>query len=181
MNVACFDLETSNLSANFGILLCANVKPWHGKSRTLHIGQFEHEHRSNDKALVEAVIDELNKYTILVAHNGVRFDRPFLNSRAAMWGVPPLSPKGNMVDPVQLARKHLRMSYNGLDSVAQFLQTKHQKTPVQGHLWIKAVLDRDPIALNEIIKHCELDVLVLEEVMEKLVPFVGQINQWGSA
>ena len=180
MKTATFDIETSNLNANFGIVLCAVIKPWEGEKLTvLRIDEIEGDIRSDDSKVVEAIITELNKYTILIAHNGIKFDRTFLNTRATKWGLPLLNPRGNMIDPVILARKYLRMSYNGLDTIAQYLLTEHQKTPVMGHLWLKAVIDRDAEAMQEIVQHCVEDVLVLEEVMMKLVPYVSKINEWG--
>ena len=179
MKIATYDIETSALSANFGIVLCAVVKPWQGECKVFRIDELPGATRSDDTKLVAAIIEELNQYMILVAHNGVKFDRVFLNTRATKNGTTLLNPRGNMIDPVILARKYLRMSYNGLDTIAQYFQTSHQKTPVMGHLWIQAVIDRDEVALQEIINHCMEDVYVLEEVAEKLVPFVGKINEWG--
>ena len=180
MYVASFDIETSNLSANFGIVLCAVIQPWQGKQIVLRKDEFDGVN-SDDSKLVGAVIQELNRYNVLIAHNGVRFDRPFLNTRAAKWGLEPLSPRGNFVDPVFLARKHLRMSYNGLDTIAKYLHTKHQKTPLDPDLWVTAVLDQNKESLDQIVHHCKNDVFVLEEITEKLIGFVGRINEWGSA
>lgn len=179
MKIATFDIETSALSANFGIVLCAVVKPWQGEPKTYRLDQIPGPRRSDDSKLISAIITELNQYMILIAHNGVKFDRVFLNTRATLHGLPLLNPKGNMIDPVVLARKYLRMSYNGLDTIAQYLQTEHQKTPVLGHLWVQAVIDRDEAAMDEIVKHCVEDVYVLEEVANKMVPFVSKINEWG--
>lgn len=179
MNIGVFDIETSALSANFGIVLCAVVRPWGEEPKVFRIDEYPGKMRSDDSALVSAVITELNKYMILVGHNGVRFDRVFLNTRATLHGIPLLNPSGNMIDPVILARKYLRMSYNGLDTIAQYLQTEHQKTPVLGHLWIQAVIDRDENALNAIVEHCIEDVYVLSEVAAKLTPFVKKITEWG--
>ena len=181
MKIATFDLETSALSANFGIVLCGVVKPWQQEHKIFRIDQLKGATRSDDSKLVAALVAELNSYMILIAHNGIKFDRVFLNTRAIKHGIPLLNPRSNMIDPVLLARRYLRMSYNGLDTIAQYLQTEHQKTPVMGHLWMKAVIDRDAEALQEIINHCIEDVYVLEEVAQKLVPFVGKINEWGSA
>ena len=48
-------------------------------------------------------------------------------------------------------------------------------------MWQRAVLDHDKVALDEIVAHCVQDVLVLEEVCERLQMFVGKIDNWGSA
>jgi len=52
---------------------------------------------------------------------------------------------------------------------------------VDGGLWLRAILDHDRAALDEIVLHCINDVLVLEEVVGRLQPYVGKIQEWGSA
>ena len=175
--IASFDLETSNLYADFGVVLCGVVKPW-GKAPVVFQ---QTDVSSDDSEVVKKLVAELDKYTILLAHNGVRFDRPFLNTRATKYGMPILSPRSNIIDPVIVARRHLRMGGNSLENLARYLNTKHQKSKVEGYLWQKATLDGDKDALAAIIKHCIIDVLVLEEVTEMLVPFIGRITEWGSA
>lgn len=181
MEIACFDLETSSLRADFGIVLCGVIKPIGGRRVTYRIDDQEGTVGSCDMFVVEELIAELGKYLILIAHNGVRFDRPFLNARATLWGLPPMNPRGRIIDPVLLARKHLLVGSNRLDHLAMFLQTKHQKTPVDGAVWQRAVLDHDSAALDEIAHHCVNDVLVLEEIVTKLQPYIGKIQEWGSA
>jgi len=178
--ITTMDLETSNLKANFGVVLCGVYKPMGGKHQVLRLDDFT-DKWSEDRDLVAALIAELSTPLILVAHNGVRFDRPFLNARAARWGLAPLNPRGRIIDPVVVARRHFAMSWNGLESLSVFLQTKHRKHPVDGGLWLRAILDHDKSAMDEIVEHCVNDVLVLEEVVEQLQPYIGKVQEWGSA
>lgn len=181
-----FDIETSNLKANFaGIVLCAyTMVP--GQEPKLFVKQGGKNLNSDDSQVVKEIITELNKHTVLIAHNGVDFDRPYLNSRAlkhrsAGLDMPILDPYGLMIDPVKLARRHMKLSYNGLDMVAQFLGTKDQKTPLNPETWTKAILDRDPVAYQEIIEHCYEDVMVLDQITEIMAPFLKKLNGYGSA
>lgn len=177
MNVAVFDLEMTNLKADFGVLICGCVQPYKGKLKTFQVSQIE----SDDSGLVAELVEELNQYTVLIAHNGVRFDRPFLNSRAVKWGLPVLNPAGKIYDPVLVARRKLNLSYNGLESIGRFLGCKHKKFETVGNLWLRAALDHDVDALDSIVKHCQADVVMLTEVAERLEPLIGMINSWGSA
>ena len=181
MKIACFDLETSSLMADFGIVLCGVVKPWGEDCRVFRIDDGRGRVGSDDSALVGALVEELSQYLVLVAHNGTMFDRKFLNARAVKAKLPPLNPRGRIIDPVWLARKHLNLRSNSLDNVSMHLQTVARKTPVAGSVWLRAVLDRDKAALDEIVAHCWMDVLVLEEVCERLMPFIGKIDNFGSA
>jgi DNA polymerase III epsilon subunit-like protein len=155
MKVACFDLETSNLTADFGLILCGSIKQFdQGKMETYRIDAFNTKKvNSNDSALVGALIRRLSDFDILVAHNGVKFDRPFLNSRALRWGFSStdlLRPNGMIIDPVKLARNHLRLGYNGLDQVARLLGCQNEKTRIMGDTWMRAAMDRDPVAMDEV-------------------------------
>lgn len=181
MKIASFDLETSSLLADFGIVLCGVVKPWAEPPVVFRIDDFDGEVGSDDSRLVRRLIADLGQYLILVAHNGVQFDRKFLNARAVRAKIEPLDPRGRIIDPVWLARKHLNLRSNSLEAVSMHLQTVHRKQPVDGSVWQRAVLDHDRQALDEIVEHCIQDVLVLEEVCERLQMFVGKIQEWGSA
>lgn len=154
VSCCCFDLETSNLSADFGIVLCAVVKPAHGKPRIFRGDRYPtwRLHRSDDRGLVQDIVAELDRYDIWVAHNGAKFDVPFLRTRLLKFGLPPL-PAKKLIDPVLLARNKLKMSWNGLDKVAAHLGC-NTKTDVEPDQWLKAALDGDRRAMSYIVEHC---------------------------
>ncbi|KKL14685.1 hypothetical protein LCGC14_2513240, partial [marine sediment metagenome] len=85
ISIATFDIETSNLSADFGRVLCAVVKQV-GKKPIIFRGDtyasWKKGNKYDDSMLVKDIIEELNKHDVLIAHNGMKFDRPFLNTRA---------------------------------------------------------------------------------------------------
>jgi hypothetical protein len=87
---------------------------------------------------------------------------PFLRTRLAKWGLDPL-PSKKLVDPVELAGNKLRMSFNSLVAIANFLGF-NSKTEVRGDLWLQAALDGSTEALDYNVDHCVRDVLVLEKV-----------------
>ena len=180
-NFACtLDIETTNLAPDFGIVLCAVIKPFGGEAKVYRIDSKKRWTRDDTK-LVGDIITELNKYVIIVAHNGTRFDRRFLNGRALRHGLPLLNPKGKIIDPLSLAWKHLNLKMNSLEKLSWFLGCEHEKTPTLPDTWLAAAIDHDPEALQLIVDHCIADVLLLEEVLEKMQALVGNINEWGSA
>lgn len=183
---ACFDIETTNLDPMFGILLCAVVKPW-GAPDPDDIKLFvNHQQGADDREVVEATIEELNKYQVLIAHNGVFFDRKYLNGRALYHGCDLLNPRGKIIDPWRLAKNHLNFRGNSLDRISDFLGCREKKTVVDGEIWMRAGFERGYTqrgsdAMEYIKTHCLKDVAVLEEVADALMPFVGNIQSWGSA
>src|SRR5713226_7818533 len=138
----CFDLETTNLFADFGVILCGVVKPAQGDIKVFRADQLNPDwltRRSDDRDTVAAIVEELCKYDIWIAHNGNYFDVPFLRTRIAKWGMAPL-PATKLVDPLLVARNKLRMSWNSLEALAKFFNV-NSKTQVCGSLWLRAALD----------------------------------------
>lgn len=183
--VASFDLETTNLDPMWGVLLCSDTKPWGGTVHRTYIHTLSKGY--DDSVVVRKTIEELNHYSMLIAHNGVFFDRKFLNGRALYHNLRTadgrpllLDPKGKIVDPWRVAKNHLNFRGNSLDRIADFFGTEASKTKVEGEIWMKAVYNRDQDALAYIVEHCIIDVDVLEEVADRLQPFVGNITSWGS-
>jgi uncharacterized protein YprB with RNaseH-like and TPR domain len=187
ITIATFDIETTHLSADFGVVLCAVIKastpPDSKPTKPVVLRQDDlnadwNTCRSNDRELIRATCDELDKYDVLIAHNGLRFDLPFLRTRAAKWGLQPLK-EWKIVDPVQLARNKFKFAYNSLDRIAEFLGV-NSKTEVTGDMWLKAALDGDRKAMNYICKHCVEDVFTLERIVDAVKGYSSAFNAWGS-
>lgn len=70
----CFDLETSSLNANFGIVLCGVIKGSDRKKPYVFRGDeyepWKQGKRSDDHLLVKDIVACLSQYDVLVAHNG---------------------------------------------------------------------------------------------------------------
>jgi len=180
--IACFDIETTNLDPMWGITLCAEVKPWGESARTF----INRETGYNDAVITCALVEELSKYQILIAHNGVFFDRKYINGRALYNHSPLLNPRGKMIDPWRLAKNHLNFKGNSLERLGDFLECDVQKTVVSGETWMIAGYERGltlrgDASLTYIVEHCQRDVVVLEHVYERLVEFTGIVQPWGSA
>ncbi len=181
--IASFDLETTNLDPMFGILLCAVIKPWGLDDKVVLVNE---ERGADDGIVVRRTLEELQKYEILVAHNGVFFDRKYINGRALYHGYKPLNPRGKLIDPWRIAKNHLNFRGNSLDRLSDFLGCEHSKTVVDGETWNRAgfergYTERGDAALRYVVDHCVRDVDVLEEVADKMREFIGNIHSWGSA
>lgn len=182
INACCFDLETTGLNADFGIILCAVIKEAGKKPivfRADKTCKTWKTKRSDDSDIVKAIASELSKYDILIAHNGVCYDLPFLRTRLAKHGLP-FFPNKKVIDPVLIARRALRMSGNGLEKICSLLGF-NMKTRVDGQLWMKASLDGDVSAMNYIVDHCVADVDMLEKMVDYLKPYCTSFNPWGSS
>jgi DNA polymerase III epsilon subunit-like protein len=178
---AFFDLETTSLTADFGVVLCAAIKVNDGKTKVLrqdYINPDFERDRANDRDLVVAIWNELHQADWLIAHNGLGFDLPFLNTRLAHWGCTPLPPK-RLIDPVRIARRKLLLSSNRLDSIAALTPRGPRKLPLDAHTWTQAALSGCPSAMNKLARRCARDVEVLAHVFEMIKPHVRELWDLG--
>lgn len=184
MRTAIFDLETSGFDANSSILLCATIKDYGSrKSKTIKADHYPSwkKKRSDDSGIVKDVVDELKQYDILVAHNGQAFDKAFLNAKCLEHGIDPILRMKKFVDPVQLARKHLKLGRNSLVAIIDYLNIPVKKTPIEFRYWKQAALDGDSKCLHTIAVHCEHDVNSLYLVYDKMRALIDRIDNRGSA
>lgn len=185
MRAASFDLETTNLNGNFGIILCGCIKPFDKSVVTFRADKYKtwDHNRSNDSQISRDIFNELAKYDIWIAHNGNKFDVPFLRTRLAAAGY--AMPQPRLIDPVRIARRYHRIAYNSLEQVSEALNVyaenpELRKTMVEGRVWNKAALDGDRRAMDYIVEHCVADVKLLEKVADKLNYLVPRVGQFGS-
>ena len=171
--LACtFDLETFGLDPVFGRLLVGVVKPWHGPEKIFRVTRAS----ADDSAIVEAIVEELSKYAILCAHNGMYYDVRFLNGRALAYDLPVLNPNHKLIDPCQIARKHLNLNRNSLDAIAVHMGLSEQKMHLDPIVWTRAAMDHSEEDMQTLVDRCSSDVRVLEEIAARVLPLTRSIN-----
>jgi uncharacterized protein YprB with RNaseH-like and TPR domain len=173
--IVCFDIEATNLNANFGYVLCASFKEV-GKKKVITHSIADSptfaKDVTNDKWLLQQIVNELEKYDIVITWYGRPnrgFDIPFIQTRLLSHDLPLLKPI-NHIDGWAIARNKLKLNSNRLDTVSKFLGVT-EKTPLSGPIWIRAMAGY-PDAIAYVIKHCEADVLSLEDVYHKIKPLM---------
>ena len=164
-----FDIETTNLVADFGHVLCISYK-WLDAEKVYTVSIDKSKSYSkdptNDKETIEKFRDIYLKSDMVVAHYGTRFDIRFLNSRCLFHNIETYPPVA-FIDTWRIAKYKLNIHSNRLDSIIDFLDIEEKKTPLSGRTWIKARAG-DKKALKYVIDHCVCDVLALEAVYKKL-------------
>ena len=136
---------------------------------------------SNDRPVVEPIIERLNEFSILIAHNGVHFDNKFLNTRALALDIRGLLPGIKIIDPCLIARKHLNLGRNTLDAIVTHLGLDEGKYHIPPEVWVKASHDHDREAMKILVERCKSDVRILERVAQRFLPLTRSINGWGSS
>ena len=125
----------------------------------------------DDKGLVEKLHKLLSEADIVVAHNGLKFDIPVINTRLIYHGfTEPLPFK--IVDTYQIAKKVFRFPSNSLKALANYLKLVNRKTePEDGfNLWRRCTYG-DKEALELMSDYNINDIIVLEELYTKLRPW----------
>ena len=128
----------------------------------------------NDKEIIEAIVELLDEADIVIAHNGVGFDGPWVNGRALVHNILPPSPY-KWIDTLLTARKEFMFPHNSLEALADYLNCKHRKGAHKKfpgfQLWLEC-LKGNPEAWEEMGEYNRLDVMTLEDVYLKMRPWI---------
>lgn len=193
VKVLILDIESAPIISHVWDIWEQNValnqiqKDWHILSfsaKWLHSDEVIYKDQSNakniedDKALLQEVWNLLDECDICLTHNGIRFDIPKLNARFIQCGFPPPSSFRN-IDTNRISRNKFNFTSTKLEYLSdklckKYKKSKHKKFP--GHELWTACLANNKEAWQEMKNYNELDVLALEELYFKLIPWDNSIN-----
>lgn len=178
MRVVFWDLETTDLKALMGRILCCSFKPLDGEVYTFRGDEKPYKGRSriDDSRLVVAIREELEKYDLVVGHNSRLFDHPMLNARLAKAGQRPFKPHFIMDTRWYLNSSSMRIGSAKLENAQKFFDLGEAKTPISWEQWQLASMG-DKAAMDEVVHHCEQDVKVLEELYHHVLPYVATLHR----
>lgn len=126
--------------------------------------------KTNDLSLVKDLWELFHQADILVAHNGDQFDMKKANARFLYHGLGVPS-HYRTVDTLKVARKQFKLNSNKLDDIAKLLKLDGKLKHQGKDLWLQC-LDGDQKAWNVMKAYNKQDVLVLEQIYNKLLPWV---------
>lgn len=178
-DICFFDIETTNLKANFGRILCASFGDMFGTVTTLRADEarFRREKVRDDSLLVAAVRDYLETKDIWVGWNSKAFDIPYIDSRLLIAGERPLRKDIIHVDPMYKAGQFsLALASRSLDNVSKTFRTDATKTFIDFDHWQDAAMG-DTAALDYVVEHCEADIRTLMAVFDRLRPLIKTMHR----
>lgn len=181
MRVVAWDLETTDLSASMGIVLCSCLKPIVPSGKPIAFTVKDVKGLTPDKEVLRKTKEELEKYDLVVTYNGKRFDVPMLNARLLRCGLPYANIKWHLDVSKFVRAPYLRIvsrRYIKLLVVQTFMRVPEpeRKTPLDTDTWVLAA-QSDPKALRKVREHCLRDVKVLEHVYWKVLPLVRSLSR----
>lgn len=127
--------------------------------------------KQDDKAIITKVSKVIEKADEIIAHNGDRFDIPWLRTRALYHRIP-FASRVPSVDTLKEARRSLRLNSNRLDYIAKFTGVGRKEDTGGFGLW-KDVMTGSKDALDHMVSYCQQDVRVLEKVWSEMVPYIA--------
>lgn len=187
------DIETAPILAHVWGLWDNNValnqiaKDWHvlswsakwlGQKEVFYEDQRKARNIENDKVLLKGIWKLLDEADIVITQNGKSFDHKKLNARFILNGFQPPS-SYRYIDTLILAKKHFAFTSNKLEYMSNKLCPNYQKLKhkeFQGfELWSEC-LKGNIRAWREMENYNKYDVLALEELYNKLIPWDNSLN-----
>ena len=193
--VLVFDIETAPLLGYVWQLWDNNLgleqikQDWHvlswsakwlhdGPNKVMYMDQRNAKNVEDDSEILKHIWKLLDEADIVITQNGIRFDVPKLNARFVLNGLQPPS-SFRHIDTLKIAKKHFGFTSNKLAYMSDKLCTKYKKqkhSKFAGFEMWRECLAGNLKAWKEMEKYNKYDVLALEEVYYKLVPWDNSIN-----
>jgi len=173
-----FDIECSNLKADFGIIFGYCILDQDSNQIDEHwITKDDLESGRLDKVVVNQLNADLLKYDRVVTHYGTRFDIPYSRARSEYWNMQfPTFGALNHTDTFYMARRLLCISSRRLQKVHEHLFGESEKTKITPTHWIQA-LQGNVESLKYIRDHCVIDVKELQDIYHRMLPYVKGIKR----
>jgi uncharacterized protein YprB with RNaseH-like and TPR domain len=166
IRIAMLDIESTSLDASYGRLVCVCFKFTDEVDvRTVRVRFYREE--AEALKVIKKFYDEAD---IICTWNGKIFDIPYLNARLLHHGLAPLDPSKMHKDLMYEAKK-LRFRGARLDNISKDLRTETAKYDVPAWRWVLAA-EGNVNSINEIVTHCEHDVILTQEMFEYLKPMI---------
>jgi len=119
----------------------------------------------------------LDEADVVVHYYGSRFDIPTLNKEFILNELGPPSPY-KQVDLLKVARKQFKFTSNKLDYISQQLGLGQKVKHAGFQLWVRC-MERDPDAWAQMEAYNKHDVVLLEAVYNRLLPWISNHPNYG--
>jgi predicted PolB exonuclease-like 3'-5' exonuclease len=181
-------------------VICISYK-WQGDDQVHTL-----DWRNGEKRMLKEFVDIMGEADECVAHNGDRFDIPTFRTRCLHHGVL-MYPNYRTFDTLKKARSKFMFASNKLDYLGKFMGIGGKEEHDGFQLWRDVVEGDQPsmndiykaakgfdtfegfirwheqnwgidVRLDEMIRYCERDVVLLEDVFFVLSPFIDHNNNF---
>lgn len=170
--VGYLDIETSNLDANYGIIITYCIldkETGHIHEKVIDISDVRKG--LFDKNLCKQLIKDMLKFDVIKGYWSTGFDIPFTRARCLKWKLNyPVYKDLQHKDVYYMVKRLLKLNSKSLQTATRFLGIKG-KNHVIGDYWAKALLCDGPEqekSIHYILDHNRRDVIILKKLDERL-------------
>ena len=153
-------------------ILCWSSK-WLGSSKMSSARSY----KGNDYQSMKKLHSLISKADIIVAQNGNEFDIKKILTRFIFHKMKPPS-KFRTVDTLKVAKGKFAFTSNSLNELGRFLEVGTKAETGGFETWKRCMKD-DPVAFKKMMKYCAQDVLLLERVYAKMLPYIDKHPHMG--
>jgi len=151
---------------------------WMGEDEVYYDSQQKAVNPEDERAMLLGLHELLKEADIVVTHNGKKFDEKKLNSRFLALGLPPVGKKKH-IDTCQIAKREFGFTSNKLEYLTDKFNVKSKKLKHSNfpgmELWVECIKGNQK-AWKEMIEYNVEDVVSLEELYMKLMPWDNTVN-----
>lgn len=193
--VLIFDIETAPILGHVwglwenNVALNQIVSDWHvlswsakwlhdGPDKVMYQDQRHAKNVEDDKEILKTIWNLLDEADVVITQNGISFDKKKINARFIINGFQPPSSYKH-IDTKVIASRHFGFTSNKLEYMTDKLNVKYKKlkhNKFPGHEMWKECLKGNIEAWKEMEEYNTYDVLALEELYYKLIPWDNSIN-----
>lgn len=159
------NLHTDNIIQDWKII-CISYK-WQHEDKVKNLTWDKNQ---CDKQMLVDFIKLMNQADECIAHNGDRFDIKKIRTRCIYHRIP-MFPKYRTLDTLKKAKSGFNFNSNRLDYIAKFLGVGAKLDHEGFDMWVKC-LQGDKKALKDVVKYCDMDIIVLEDVYLTLQSYI---------
>ena len=128
MRILALDIEASNLSADFGIVLTFGSKMVEGEKKTQVLNILDYRTGAGDliaaeKRLLKDVSKRMMEADVWHTHYGTWYDLVFINSRLLYHRLPVLPSNFPHLDTWKISRNRLKLRSNRLNTISEFSES----------------------------------------------------------
>lgn len=141
---------------------------WRGEEETHFFSEYEHGH----EIMVAMAHEFLDTADFVIHWNGKRFDIPHLNKEFVLLELTPPSAY-KQLDLMLTARSQFKFASNKLQHISTRLGLEGKFEHEGFELWLKCMAN-DPEAWETMRKYNIQDVVLLEQIYDKILPWIKQ-------
>lgn len=166
------DIETTNLKADCGPMLCYCIKKYHEPViLSACITKKELCSKDKDKNILKQLSRDLNEFDTVVTYYGAGFDIPFIRTRCVCMGVDfPEYGQLKHKDIYFIIKHKFKLRRNSLQIACEALLGNSDKTHLDPMRWFEASQGNTK-QIKYIYDHCVHDVEDLEKLYDIVNPF----------